>query len=620
MPEEVRHLFPDCVVLGPQQLEIINSASNRILIVGDVGTGKSLILLALLYKYTAKCLSLLDNPGYRNVLFIIPENRVEFRKYVEWFITEYCNLEFVFFPQDLDSIDEKFIYRNNIQLVLVDEFFLLGISNLSLWLSLVENLDVKICCTWSISFLNSFDFSLNTGTFLHLNNFDVFGLHQVYRCPVNIAMLYSKLRRHGHAGRSLTSSILAFNTPLRYGVTVMQEVSIEVFSSIKELSCALPRKRFENERVLAVIYKLPELQQLKPALQNYECVTSLENCGEFSGVQYHCVVIIVGEPVDLDAAYDVNNLGRKLYHAISRATDKLVIICHEKQYDYFSELLRIDKVDILVLEKLRKKQSVDPEDFQLLQKFDDKMEALALLLQTKNIKHYKEMQSRKNDGSVCYGCDFFNELMLMPTDSDGMKKIMSKILAFLKEAGDARAMGLFFYSVCAQRRSVEFDWVMELGPLVKSLSLFDFIPNVNDWTSLLGFIIFSFQFPDTDAHRACELRARQLLPIMMEEFCQLVTTRKEGQYTKCRVQTAFEILSLSKCFKINEVLSEKHAECEYCFEKYREMRENCKKPFPGEEEFLGRLALRAEERDIPLILQDGDWFKLIELVISMKMN
>ena len=105
-----------------------------------------------------------------------------------------------------------------------------------------------------------------------------------------------------------------------------------------------------------------------------------------------------------------------------------------------------------------------------------------------------------------------------------------------------------------------------LGPLVNTLSLFNFIPEVNEWTSLLGFIIFSIRFPDTDAHRACELEARHLLLIMKKEFDQLVTalitkdSLEEGSLKKC-IQKCFEIFSLLQWLKINQVLPE----ALYCF-------------------------------------------------------
>ena len=82
----------------------------------------------------------------------------------------------------------------------------------------------------------------------------------------------------------------AFITPLMQGVTVTQEASIEIesFCLHDEIERALPRKRFENERIFAVTYKLPELQQLSNALEKYEYVTSLENFAKVSGAQCDC--------------------------------------------------------------------------------------------------------------------------------------------------------------------------------------------------------------------------------------------------------------------------------------------------------------------------------------------
>ena len=528
MPEEVRHLFPDCLVLGPQQLEIINSDRNRILIVGDVGTGKSLVLLALLYKHTAKCLSILDNPGYQKVLFLVPKNRVEFRKYVERFITDYCNREYIFFPQDPGLVDQSFIPKNNIKIILLDEtiddgdLFIRSKFNLSL-----IDQEIKIYRTALLTFHNSL---FDTYHGKEQTAWSEFVLHQVYRCPVNVARRSSAIRRDVsfYPNRSLLLYTAFFGLPLSYGVSVMQEDSIEVkeISSLEEIAHVIPGKRVKNEQMLAVVYRYKGTeQQLKIALESYECVADIDDFKKFSGVQYPTVVFISAriEPEWLfdDTFFRQRKLWKtKFFHVMNRTTGRLVIICHKDNYRFFNDLLSLNELDIRVFAKLRRKQRVDPKDYMLLQTREELMEFLKILLQTNNFKQYKEMQ-KETSGKVDYR--FFIDVFhgFISNHYDFSEKILIKIFQFLKDAGDWRTMR----QVVCDPVVLHFLLDLECTDLASLLQPPCFnIPEISEWYILASIMTVSVYLSDETMFQDSVLQALKLSTILHEEFDQLVNS------------------------------------------------------------------------------------------------
>ena len=85
-------LFPEEFLLGPEQIKAINSEADITFILGEAGTGKTLVLLAVLFKYTGKHL---NEKKLRKVIFSIPKSKIHFRKDVEIFIKEYCQEDWV---------------------------------------------------------------------------------------------------------------------------------------------------------------------------------------------------------------------------------------------------------------------------------------------------------------------------------------------------------------------------------------------------------------------------------------------------------------------------------------------------------------------------------------------
>ena len=113
--ESKRIFFPEELLLGPDQITAINSTADATFIVGEAGTGKTLVLLAVLFKYTGKHVS---EKNLRQVVFCIPKNKIQFRKDVDLFIKKYCQEDWV---QIRETFDGFLSCSDNIYLM--DEFY-----------------------------------------------------------------------------------------------------------------------------------------------------------------------------------------------------------------------------------------------------------------------------------------------------------------------------------------------------------------------------------------------------------------------------------------------------------------------------------------------------------------
>ena len=110
-----RILFPEELLLGPDQIKAINSEADATFIIGEAGTGKTLVLLAVLFKYTGKHVS---EKKLRQVVFCIPKNKIHFRKDVDLFIKKYCQEDWVQIRENFDGL-----MRCSNNIYLVDEFY-----------------------------------------------------------------------------------------------------------------------------------------------------------------------------------------------------------------------------------------------------------------------------------------------------------------------------------------------------------------------------------------------------------------------------------------------------------------------------------------------------------------
>ena len=108
----------------------------------------------------------------------------------------------------------------------------------------------------------------------------------------------------------------------------------------------------------------------------------------FTGVQYHTVILVLGEGSPLL----LHGTGF-LYHVISRAIYRVIVICHERDFHYFDKFLAPHEADRQVLDKLRKSKNVPIEDFQLLTDKTQWETALDLVIVSKNSKTFEEIKN-----------------------------------------------------------------------------------------------------------------------------------------------------------------------------------------------------------------------------------
>ena len=169
-------LFPEELLLGPDQINAINSEADATFIIGEAGTGKTLVLLAVLFKYTGKHV---NERKLRQVVFFIPESKIHFRKDVEVFIKKYCQEDWVHVRGNFDNLlgCHDLIY-------LMDEFY---------DLSYVEvNFRLIQAKTWVVVVSTSYDALCNP---IFFGSIKTIYLRQLYRSDPLISKLCAKISR-----------------------------------------------------------------------------------------------------------------------------------------------------------------------------------------------------------------------------------------------------------------------------------------------------------------------------------------------------------------------------------------------------------------------------------------
>ena len=174
--------FPEDLVLGPEQLQVINQKlkSKLTILAGEAGCGKTTTLLALLFKYSGKHVT---SKKVKKVVFFIPEEKEDFRRDVKNFIKTNCKPEWVE-VSPLRSLEKLTVNYEN--LYLIDEYYGSG-PELAKFLSYTSgNFFIALISAQSSHGAISSGFESHTS--------HVF-FRRSYRTPEPISRISSKLRR-----------------------------------------------------------------------------------------------------------------------------------------------------------------------------------------------------------------------------------------------------------------------------------------------------------------------------------------------------------------------------------------------------------------------------------------
>ena len=169
-------LFPEELLLGPEQIKAINSEADITFIIGEAGTGKTLVLLAVLFKYTGKHV---NEKKLRKVIFFIPKSKIHFRKDVEVFVKKYCQEDWV---QIRQTINGFLSCSDNIYLM--DEFY--------------DSIDRKLpmmlrgARIWVVAVSTSSEALFNP---FFISSIEIFYLRKLYRSDPLISKLCAKISR-----------------------------------------------------------------------------------------------------------------------------------------------------------------------------------------------------------------------------------------------------------------------------------------------------------------------------------------------------------------------------------------------------------------------------------------
>ena len=169
--------FPTALVLGPAQLKVIESKKRVVIVEGEAGTGKTTVLLALLWKLSGKHVPVEE---LKHVVFYNPSYKTALKNYIAAFVDEFCHVNWV---KVITELEEAEIGKNaDTSVYLLDEVYDTTIE---------RNINRgRIYAVLIVTDQLSFSFNLFSRP-----DVEVIYFRKIYRSPMQIARCCSKIKR-----------------------------------------------------------------------------------------------------------------------------------------------------------------------------------------------------------------------------------------------------------------------------------------------------------------------------------------------------------------------------------------------------------------------------------------
>ena len=422
--------FPQNLILGQEQLEVMKSCQNTnngngarvTFLIGESGCGKTTTLLALLFKYTGKHVS---EKRLRNVVFFVPKCKTEFKKYVKQFIEDHCNGKWVqLIP--LHCMQSEYLSPEKIYLV--DEFY--GSSQV------LYRIVKKAKCRFFVATV-----SVKSG-FLSLTNYDErYGLsiyfRRAYRSPEAISRVSSKLRRLidrsdvENSRMTIPWAMSFFN-----GAPTNLTNPFEVIAFTDTVISVLGNLSVDSRRSLLVTFEydqqiVDEIDQKFRFATKYHLTyhTKFVEDIPFTGSEFDEVAIFLAENVEC-----CSDLVLLLLHsAISRATSKVFIVCHETDKNLVTSMLSLEGNNDVIFERLRYSSNVYSGNLDEMKDPKDRLELLKRLIVTRNESKFKSLKLVYDENKLSNGerelVDFIG-MVEKTANPNSLHKLVDALTAF----------------------------------------------------------------------------------------------------------------------------------------------------------------------------------------------
>ena len=388
MPNGARNNFPEFLVLGPEQLKVIQEIKHhdRCVFLGEAGCGKTFILIYLLYQNTSKHLR--ENEC-KKVVFVIPKGKTEIKAFVEKFVEDFCNPKYVYI-ESLFALLHFFNFINGSELILIDEFYP---SDYTLKFFHAR---AKVVIALGLLDGNPFPSVLSSIS----SEWTIFNLRSSYRNQSNISSLCRKLRQLADGDRVFKQRI-QLNIALDSSLKVNDEDS----NQIKHIDCCSEIGKEINERKEETLLVADDKNAFQSEFMNEYTNRVHANLSDgyffvqflsFTGVQYKNVVILL-----MTSTSDDRSILTLLYHSISRSTHRVILLTPDPES--YKTLLTATPEDLKVFEKLRRYQNVPKEDLLLLTNEKEYCNALLLTILTESwsiLDYLIETLSSRPDASI----------------------------------------------------------------------------------------------------------------------------------------------------------------------------------------------------------------------------